>query len=213
MIRSALPSFAVRQQQSPHTRYVKSQPQQRSRPPWHKIRYFTVTVLMHSAQRQSAFTFLKFSVTAFWFLGSLGIILFVVWSAEPNTLLGSVCWRYDIRKICFSKQLKRNHYFYNLFSKYPKLLQNSIKCVRLARLKFTDDDLKLRPMKFCKYVSTFRKNIVTSVQLRVDGTCRDDPADAAEVFPKNFHTTCRHISLSTFTPTVDTTCSELPHKL
>ena len=57
-----------------------------------------------------------------------------------------------------------------------------------------DDDLKLRPTKVSKCVSTFRKNNSTTIHLSVDGICTADSSDVAEAFAKHFYTTFNHIS-------------------
>jgi hypothetical protein len=57
-----------------------------------------------------------------------------------------------------------------------------------SRTWFIDDDLKTRPIKFWKYMSTLRKNIFTSIKLHVAGTYTDDPGDVAETLAKHFYT-------------------------
>lgn len=62
-----------------------------------------------------------------------------------------------------------------------------MKTDRIACVKSVDDDLKAQLAKFWKYLSAFRKNNSTQIQLHVDGMCVGDTGDVAEHSYTTFH--------------------------
>jgi hypothetical protein len=95
---------------------------------------------------------------------------------------------YNLRKKnYFHRRFKKKNtgYFYNEFSKHRKLVKTTVKADKLAWLRSINNDLKLRPTRFWKYVSRFRKNNSTVIQLHVGGTCLDNPEDVVEAFVHN----------------------------
>jgi hypothetical protein len=93
-------------------------------------------------------------------------------------------WKNDYYYRRFKK--KNFNYFYNKFSFYRKLVEATIKSDRLRWLKSIDDNLKLQPKQFWKYVASYRKRNSTSVQLEVDGTHLAEPCNVADAFAKYF---------------------------
>jgi hypothetical protein len=62
----------------------------------------------------------------------------------------------------------------------------TIKSDRRRWLQSIDDNLKLQPKQFCKYVASYRKRNSTSVQLEVDGSHLAEPYNVADAFAKHF---------------------------
>jgi hypothetical protein len=103
---------------------------------------------------------------------------------------------YIAKKSYFHRRFKKkpSDYFYDRFAFYRKLVKNTIKSGRLMWLKSIDNNLKLQPQHFWKYVSNFRKHRSSSIQLNVDGTHLVKPSvdvDAsAKLFQSDYNNYC-----------------------
>lgn len=112
---------------------------------------------------------------------------FIKRSNSPHWFLSSLrnyIWKKNYYYRCFKN--KSANYFYSKFSFYCKLVKATIKSERLGWLKTTDENLKLQPKQFWKYMTSFRKINSTSIQLEVDGTHLVEPCEVADVFTKHF---------------------------
>jgi hypothetical protein len=79
----------------------------------------------------------------------------------------------------------KNEYYYSTFSHYRKLVKITIKSDRHNWYKSIDDDLKIQPSKFWRYVSSVRKHNSYAIHLDV-GTIVVEPTEVAEAFAKHF---------------------------
>jgi hypothetical protein len=83
-----------------------------------------------------------------------------------------------------SKKIKFGYLSLKFF--YRKLVKATINCDRLSWLKSLDENLKLQPKQFWKYVTSFRKINYTSIQLEVDGKHLIEPCEVAYKFSRHF---------------------------